>query len=351
MISLEKQRAFIIKFTSFILIAVLIFEGFNFILPLFMPFIIGFFIAFILRPAINFLTKKIKINPALTSTVVLLLFYAVMIAALTGFGAKIFEKISEMVFTLPDLYKYSIEPYLDTFFSKIELLAPNIDLIGWDNLSQSIMSLVASFSSNALNFITSAATRAPGLMLKLIITIIASFFFTFDYKKIIYFVLNQFSEKNREFILNVKNSSITAVLKLLKAYAILLSVTFIELWIGLTILRVDAAFPIAVLIALVDILPILGTGSIIIPWAIISLINGNSSMAIGLFIIYILITIVRQVLEPKVVGNQIGLYPLITLMCMFIGAQLFGILGLFGFPIAATIIKNLHDTGAIKFIK
>jgi len=74
-------------------------------------------------------------------------------------------------------------------------------------------------------------------------------------------------------------------------------------------------------------------------------------MAIGLFIIYILITIVRQVLEPKVVGNQIGLYPLITLMCMFIGAQLFGILGLFGFPIAATIIKNLHDTGAIKFIK
>ena len=351
MISTEKQRAFIIKFTYFILIAALIFASFKFILPLFMPFVIGFFIAFILRPAINFLTDKIKINPALTSTVVLLLFYAITIAALTSFGAKLFSKISEMVLTLPDVYKYSIETNLETFFSKVESLAPNVDLFGWDNLSQSIMSLVASFSSNALNFVTSAATRAPAFMIKLIITIIASFFFTFDYKKIINFVLNQFSEKNREFILNVKKSSIVAVFKLIKAYAILLSVTFIELWIGLTILKVDAAFPIAILIAMVDILPILGTGSIIIPWAIISLINGNSSMAIGLFIIYIVITVVRQVLEPKVVGSQIGLYPLITLMCMFIGAQLFGIVGLFGFPIAATIIKNLHDTGAIKFIK
>ncbi|EQJ23470.1 AI-2E family transporter [Clostridioides difficile] len=152
-------------------------------------------------------------------------------------------------------------------------------------------------------------------------------------------------------IINIKNSSINALLKLLKAYAILLSVTFIELLIGLTILKVENAFTISVIIALVDILPVLGTGSILTPWMIISLINGNINLAIGLLILYIIITVVRQILEPKVVGHQIGLYPLITLMCMFVGAQLFGIAGLFGFPIAATIIKNLHDNGIITAFK
>lgn len=352
MLNIEKQRAFIIRFAYFILIAALIFVGFKYILPLFMPFVIGFFIACIVRPMINFVLEKTKLNTYLISTVVLLLFYALLIALLTSFGATLIARISDMIFKLPDLYKYTIEPNLDVFFTKIASLAPNLDdMFGWENLSQSIMSLVASFSSNALNIITSAAGKAPAFMVKLIITIIASFFFTFDYKKIVNFVLDQFSEKNRDFILKVKSSSIVAVFKLMKAYAILLSVTCIELWIGLSILQVKGAFPIAVLIALVDILPILGTGSIIIPWAIISFINGNSPMALGLFIIYIIITVVRQILEPKVVGSQIGLYPLITLMCMFIGAQLFGIVGLFGFPIAATIIKNLHDTGAINIFK
>ncbi|HBF3457243.1 TPA: AI-2E family transporter, partial [Clostridioides difficile] len=182
-------------------------------------------------------------------------------------------------------------------------------------------------------------------------TLIASFFFTFDYQKIVNFILKQFPEKSQFMIINIKNSSINALLKLLKAYAILLSVTFIELLIGLTILKVENAFTISVIIALVDILPVLGTGSILTPWMIISLINGNINLAIGLLILYIIITVVRQILEPKVVGHQIGLYPLITLMCMFVGAQLFGIAGLFGFPIAATIIKNLHDNGIITAFK
>lgn len=177
------------------------------------------------------------------------------------------------------------------------------------------------------------------------------FFFTFDYQKIVNFILKQFPEKSQFMIINIKNSSINALLKLLKAYAILLSVTFIELLIGLTILKVENAFTISVIIALVDILPVLGTGSILTPWMIISLINGNINLAIGLLILYIIITVVRQILEPKVVGHQIGLYPLITLMCMFVGAQLFGIAGLFGFPIAATIIKNLHDNGIITAFK
>ncbi|MBT2158997.1 AI-2E family transporter [Clostridioides difficile] len=253
------------------------------------------------------------------------------------------------MFRLPEIYKSSIQPTLNTLFSKIDASTPNVNLaliLGWDNISQSMMSLVASISTNALNAIASIASKTPAFMLKLIITLIASFSLLLTIKNSKLY-LKTISRKKSIYDNKYKNSSINALLKLLKAYAILLSVTFIELLIGLTILKVENAFTISVIIALVDILPVLGTGSILTPWMIISLINGNINLAIGLLILYIIITVVRQILEPKVVGHQIGLYPLITLMCMFVGAQLFGIAGLFGFPIAATIIKTYMIMGLL----
>ncbi|NJI80714.1 sporulation integral membrane protein YtvI [Clostridioides difficile] len=350
---IQKQKNFIIKFTYVVLIGSIVYIALKFLLPLLMPFVISFIIASILRPIIRLITNNTNLNRTFISVTVLLAFYGLCIFLLISFGAKIFTSVSDIFFRLPEIYKSNIQPTLNTLFSKIDASTPNVNLaliLGWDNISQSMMSLVASVSTNALNAIASIASKTPAFMLKLIITLIASFFFTFDYQKIVNFILKQFPEKS-QLIINIKNSSINALLKLLKAYAILLSVTFIELLIGLNILRVENAFAISVIIALVDILPVLGTGSILTPWMIISLINGNINLAIGLLILYIIITVVRQILEPKVVGHQIGLYPLITLMCMFVGAQLFGIAGLFGFPIAATIIKNLHDNGIITAFK
>ena len=351
---IQKQKNFIIKFTYVVLITSIVYIVLKFLLPLLMPFVISFIIASILRPIIRLITNNTNLNRTLISIVILLVFYGLCIFLLVSFGVKIFASVSDVFFRLPEIYKSSIQPTLNTLFSKIDASTPNVNLaliLGWDNISQSMMSLVASISTNALNAIASIASKTPAFMLKLIITLIASFFFTFDYQKIVNFILKQFPEKSQFMIINIKNSSINALLKLLKAYAILLSVTFIELLIGLTILKVENAFTISIIIALVDILPVLGTGSILTPWMIISLINGNINLAIGLLILYIIITVVRQILEPKVVGHQIGLYPLITLMCMFVGAQLFGIAGLFGFAIAATIIKNLHDNGIITAFK
>ena len=92
-------------------------------------------------------------------------------------------------------------------------------------------------------------------------------------------------------------------------------------------------------------MPVLGTGTILIPWGVVNLLLGNFPLGIGLLVLYAIITIVRQTLEPRVVGNQIGLYPLVTLMCMFVGSYLFGIVGLFGVPIAVTIMVQLHRSG------
>lgn len=139
--------------------------------------------------------------------------------------------------------------------------------------------------------------------------------------------------------------------KLIKSYSIIMSITFVELSIGLSILKISNPFLIALAISVFDILPILGAGGVLLPWAIFSLILGNVPLGIGLFILYGVIMVVRQVIEPKIVGQQIGLHPIATLLCMFIGAKLLGVIGLFLFPITATIIKGMNDEGVIHLFK
>jgi len=128
-------------------------------------------------------------------------------------------------------------------------------------------------------------------------------------------------------------------------------ITFIELAVGLSILRADGAIYIAALTAIIDIMPVLGTGAVVIPWSIFEFIKGNLTFAIGLAILYIVIMIVRNILEPKLVGKQIGLHPLIMLICMYVGVKVFGFIGLFVLPIIAAIMKYLYDNGKIHFFR
>jgi predicted PurR-regulated permease PerM len=110
-------------------------------------------------------------------------------------------------------------------------------------------------------------------------------------------------------------------------------------------------FLLALLIALLDILPIVGTGTVLIPWAVISLIVGDYAKGICLLIMYAIITVIRQFIEPKIVGDQVGLHPVATLIAMIVGTKLFGAIGLFGLPISLAIIKDLNDHGKIHVFK
>ena len=137
----------------------------------------------------------------------------------------------------------------------------------------------------------------------------------------------------------------------IRSYALIMSITFMELFLGLSLFGVEYALLIALCIAVFDILPVLGTGGIMIPWAVITAILGDYPMALKLFGLYIFITIVRNIIEPKIVGSQIGLHPVVTLVSMFAGVQLFGVVGLFGFPIGLSLLMHLNRTGTIKIFK
>ncbi len=141
------------------------------------------------------------------------------------------------------------------------------------------------------------------------------------------------------------------MLKCLLSYVLIFFITFLELWAGLALLRVPYAGMIAMVVAVLDILPVLGTGSVLIPWGILAAVNGNWKMAVGILVLYLVITIIRNILEPKLVGQQVGLHPVLTLAGMLLGLQFAGLMGMFGVPLLLAFVKHLNDKGMIHWIR
>lgn len=354
----EQMRTFIIKFLYYCIIFGLIFAVVKFALPVLAPFLVAFFIAFLLKPVINFFTERTGKKRRTVAILTLIAFFILFVTLLIVVGTRIVVLVRDGLYALPSVYDTVLAPALETLQGALENLVRNLspelyhalDSMG-DEISQTLSTLVTSLSTSALGGITSMAGGAPGLLVNCLMSIVASFFFVVDYYSITSFIARQLPQRGREMLFKIKNSAVDVLFKFGRAYALLLTLTFVELFIGLSLLRIQYSFLLALLIAVVDILPVLGTGTVLIPWAVASLILGNFPLGIGLFVLYGIITVVRQSLEPRVVGKQIGLHPLVTLISMFVGVSLFGFVGLFGFPIAITILVQLDRSGEIKLFK
>ena len=350
--NINKQKIFIIKFLYFILILGIIFSIFKYALPVLFPFLVAFSISIILRHPVDFISKHLKINRKFVGVLLLLLLYGSISFVFIFFGTKLFRYIGELFQKLPEIYTTNIEPALNIIIYKIQDIIPELNVVlDLENISKYIMNIINSISLSAVNLIASIATKIPSFLVKFIFAIIASFLCTLDYYKVTGFIMRQFPERVQEIIINVKQNIFGTIVKFLKAYSILMFVTFIQLSIGLTIFNIPNAITLAVIFSMLDVLPAIGVGGLLIPWSIIEFIKGNYDLAIGLLVIYGIISIVRSILEPKVIGKQIGLNPLITLTSMFLGAEILGFFGIFIFPIIATIIKYLNDSGTLKLFK
>ena len=185
----------------------------------------------------------------------------------------------------------------------------------------------------------------------MMLMIISTFFIAIDYNKIMNFFSKQIGSKVSNLITEVKDYLFGTVFVCLKSYIIIMTITFVELSIGLTLIGIDNSIIIALLISIFDVLPVLGTGGIMIPWAIIEFILGDIKLGVLLSIVYLVVTIIRNIIEPKIVGKELGLHPLVTLVSMFIGVNIAGIVGLFGAPILLSLLVHLNEKGTISLIK
>lgn len=356
MLILEKRKQFIITTAYFALILALIYIGLKHVLGLLTPFIIGFVVAFILQRGIHFVAQKLRVPKKPVAVVLVVLFYVIIGVLLTLLGIRLFAELKYLVERLPRIYTRDIEPVLYQIFEGAERLMSRYDLTLvniiedlYTSFSQSLGKVVSDLSGKAIGTITFTVSAVPRTLIFILLSIISSVFFAMDYSAIMGYLSGLIPEKKREIVWEMKDFAGGLLWKYVKAYALLLTITFTELALGLSLLKVEGAIAIAALIAIIDILPVLGTGLVVLPWALFSLIKGNYGMAIGLGILYLVITVIRNVLEPKVIGKQVGLHPLVILACMYAGVKMLGIIGLFVLPFAILIIKHLHTQGLIRF--
>jgi len=350
----RKKIRFITNLLFIGLIALLVFVTLEYVLGLVSPFLFALIIAYIIRRPALFISKLTRIPYKPMAFFLVLLFYCTIGLLITLAGVKLLSTVADFVSNLSSHYTNQIVPGLSSFFGEIEEAVSRMDptLIPvlndlFTQLIQSIGELVSSFSVKTVAVVSGYASSLPGVFIRLLLMVIATFFIAVDYDVLTGFVGRQFSGKVRDLLTDIKEYVVGTLFVCIRSYALIMSITFVELSIGFTIIGISRPILVALLIAMFDILPVFGTGGIMVPWVVISLIRGNFTLALGLLIIYLTVTVIRNIIEPKIVGSQIGLHPVVTLVSLFVGAQLFGIIGLFGFPITLSLLRHLNEKGTI----
>ncbi len=353
--STEKKRKFIIDFVYLALILALSYLLLRYALPLLMPFVIAFLIAYLLRRPIRFLSRKLRLPNSLIAVLLVVLVYGGAGLILVLFGLRIAASVGDLVGRIPTLYTSYVVPTLSAGSVWLEDLLAGIDpsvLSALEEIRNQLIrmlgQLVSSLSVWVTGWVSSVATALPGTLIRLLLMVISTFFIAIDYDRIVRFFFQLLGGHTRQILLQIKNYVVGTLFVCLRSYLIIMCITFLELSIGLRIIGVERSSLVALLIAIFDILPVLGTGGIMIPWAILSALGGNVPRALALLVIYLVITVIRNIIEPKIVGQQIGLHPVLTLMSMFVGTHFFGVVGLFGLPILLSLLRYLNETGTIN---
>ena len=358
LLSTEKKKKFIVDVTYLALVLALGYLALKYALPLLMPFVLAFVIAYVLRRPIRFLSRTLHVPKGLVAVLLVVLTYGVIGLLLTLAGIRITATIASLVQQIPSFYYSHILPALTELFTWLEELLAKLDPSLMSALQElqtqlidMLWQLVSSFSGlllGGVSLATSLATSLPGFLIRMLLMVISTFFITIDYEKIVRFCLGCLRGNTRRVVLQIKAYVVGTLFVCIRSYALIMCITFVELSIGLSIIGIERAMLVALLIAIFDILPVLGTGGIMIPWVILSALGGDLPQALALLVLYVIITVIRNIIEPRIVGAQIGLHPVLTLMSMFVGNHLFGIVGLFGLPILLSLLRYLNDNGTIS---
>lgn len=372
----EKRREFLINLLFAAVILAIVYVFFKYCFWLAAPFLLSFLFAVILQKPLRWLDKKSK-NKCHTLWSLLLVFLsiAVVLVPIILLLVRLINEIGNFVSYLTDQLS-DFPQFMEMLKSEILKLLTFLPDSIYNSVSQSITTaidgLVQDFDlskiglntgtitntiSSGVTGIYSVVKNVPSAVIGIIIGIVAWILFTKDYDRIVKFIQLQLPENKKNLLVEMKQVFSKTILKMVRAYAIIMFITFCELTLGFTILSALKIMSnsyiviIAIAIAVFDILPVAGSGGVLIPWALISFVTGNTSQGIGLLVIYVVISVIRQYIEPKIVGESLGVNPLITLAGLYFGLKLFGFLGMFVVPLGIMTLKAFNDTGRISLWK
>ena len=339
--NIQKRKDFLINAAYWGLIAAGGFVICKYLVPICVPVILGILLAWLVVGV----TKKLRCPNKIVRILLSLLIYG-LVGLLAGLLAvRIVSGIMGLVMWIPRFYEMKLEPLammaVDWAREMVKALNPTLlsaleKVLG--SMISALESLVSWFSEFALNLISGIATGVPSLVLSLLTMIFTTVFLVADYERIREFTSDHLPVSIKRLMKNIKIYLRDTLFVVIRSYAAIMLLTFTELSILFGIFGIENPVLKAALIAVMDIMPILGTGGIMIPWAVISLVLGYTRLGIELFIIYAIVTVIRNYVEPKIVGAQLGLHPIITLVAMFVGLRVFGFWGLFGLPVGISFL-------------
>lgn len=353
----------LIRVSIFVMVLVAVYLLFKWVFPilgtilarlpvLFLPFILAIIIAVLIEPIVEWFEKNIRLPRSWSAVFSLFIVLGSFILLLNVIISIIMNEISALYKSLvgqsDQLLNRIMQSIADIQLFYLQLnMPPQVQQTIQDALQKALLA-TEGLMNDLINGLLSIITALPTFFIFLVIATVATYFIVKDRRQIRAAVLDPLSSQARSKTRDVFAGLLKALTGFLKAYAILISITAMITLVSLKILGVDYVLMIALLVGLFDILPILGPGTIFIPWVIWEFMSGRAGMGISLLIVYIIISAVRQFLEPKIVGDNIGLHPLLTLISLYVGLQLGGLVGMILGPIIAVIIIASYRAGVFE---
>jgi len=322
------------------------------------PFLLGYMIAAVLRPAAISLKERLCVPYPFCASAVFIFSFLVFGLLLWALGATVSSQFGRLVASLPDFFNETLRPYLlmcgDKLVSFVSRFSPGAS----DNVTSFYISAVSALGksaenlwSNAISFAGSFAASLPVIFLSVSFCLISSFLILLDWDKIMSFIKRQLPRKAIHPISESRRFMLLTVRRIITAYLSIMLITFAEISLGLWLLDVEYFAAIGFGVALLDILPVFGSGCVLVPWGLFLLASGRYTLSAGILILYAIVTTVRLFIEPKIVGDKIGLHPLATIISMYIGTKAFGFAGLILAPLLTTLLLHLSKNGSVRFIK
>ena len=323
---------------------------FRYALPLLLPFLLAYAIAWIIRPASQRLAKHTHIPRGVLAVVLLLLVFG-----LGGWGVwvgsvRLIAELGKLVERL--LSEGGVLDALESLMLWAQSIGARFGFFSAEEgsaqafygaITQMVGNLLSAVASRLPEVAASVFSSLPSVLFFLIVSVVACFYFCTDDTATVRGIAKYLPCRWQQKLPRIKENLRDVLQKYLKAYGILLLLTFSLLLVGFWILGVESAFLLAFLIALTDLLPVIGVGTILVPWGIVMLLQKHFYIGFGLLVLYLVISLVRQVAEPRVLGKSLGIHPLLALLATYVGFALFGLLGMILAPVVALVIKRLID--------
>ena len=337
------------KIGIFLISIFLIYVGFK-VSIFYIPFLIAFALSLLIEPLIRFCMRKFKMRRKFSAILIFILILSIIIGLIVWGVATLVSEATNLLGNINfyfDRISEQSQNLISRFnFDKIKLSEELLSIL--NSSSQDIIQTASELLKNILTKLLNAITSLPTIGLYIVITILALYFMCTD--KI--YMLDQIEHHLPEQWVKKLTKHIRALSKALgcylKAQLKLILISFIISLIGLYIFSIsgmNVKYPltIAIGIAIVDALPIFGSGTVMVPWAVLSAFNGDVRLGVAILILWIIMCIVRQIIEPKIVSGQIGIHPIFTLIAMYTGFKFLGFIGMFVGPIVLIILKNIYE--------